>query len=110
MLQLSLYLCSLFALLAGSVAFEVSSLVPGQLSRLEHAGRVLGQDVRPDCGRAFQPCCSSGEVCTDPGLSCIARQPQARCEPCGSPFAQPCPISPYCEAIGLIPTTRTITQ
>eukprot|EP00892_Ulva_mutabilis_P007633 jgi/Ulvmu1/5241/UM022_0034.1 len=101
----------IFCSLLSWATFEASALesrnIPvALLSRLERAGRRLGQSATPDCGRAFQPCCTSGNVCTDPDLSCIAREPQPRCEPCGAPFAQPCPTSPYCEERGLIPTTR----
>lgn len=90
-------------------ALDAERLTPVYLSRLEHPSRSLGQVAVPDCGKAFQPCCASGDVCEDPGLSCIAREPLPRCEPCGTPFAQPCPRSPYCELDGLIPTTSTMS-
>ena len=60
----------------------------------------------PDCGSAYQPCCAWGESCSDAALSCIAREGGATCEPCGTPFSQPCPQTPYCSATELIPTTR----
>lgn len=111
-IQGSLCFSFLFLVWAPSSGFalEAASHFSAHLTRLERPGRSLGQTVVPDCGRAFQPCCSVGDVCTDPGLSCIGREPQPRCEPCGAPFAQPCPISPYCEAGGLIPTTRAISE
>jgi hypothetical protein len=60
-----------------------------------------------DCGLAYQPCCSWGESCQN-SLACIEREGGPRCEPCGTPFSQPCPQSPYCETLELIPTTRAI--
>jgi hypothetical protein len=70
-----------------------------------HSMRHLVQTVTPDCGLAYQPCCPGAESCMEDSLSCIARDPSARCEPCGTPFAQPCPQYPFCEATELIPTT-----
>ena len=70
--------------------------------------RQLQQNVTADCGLGFQPCCPGEQSCLDAEFTCIAREPVARCEPCGTPFAQPCPQSPYCEASELIPTTSTI--
>jgi hypothetical protein len=72
--------------------------------------RQLQQNVTPDCGLAFQPCCPGEESCLDEEFSCIAREPIARCEPCGTPFSQPCPQAPYCEASELIPTTSTASM
>lgn len=74
---------------------------------LQEEVRQLQQNVTPDCGLAFQPCCSGEQACLDEEFTCIAREPVARCEPCGTPFSQPCPQSPYCEASELIPTTST---
>jgi hypothetical protein len=70
--------------------------------------RQMQQTVTPDCGLAFQPCCPGEESCLNEEFSCIAREPIARCEPCGTPFAQPCPQAPYCEATELIPTTSAL--
>lgn len=70
--------------------------------------RQLQQNVTADCGLGFQPCCPGDQSCLDAEFTCIAREPVARCEPCGTPFAQPCPQSPYCEATELIPTTSTV--
>lgn len=61
-----------------------------------------------DCGGAYQPCCNSLDLC-GPQLSCVDRSANGvLCEPCGAPFSIPCPVQPFCDAAGLIPTYSTI--
>lgn len=84
-------------------AFVVSGLGQADVRQLQEA-------VTPDCGLGFQPCCAGEQSCLEDQFTCIAREPVARCEPCGTPFAQPCPQSPYCEATELIPTTSACKQ
>lgn len=85
-------------LLSGVSAKGLSGLPRGLLQR-----NVV------DCGMAYQPCCQSGDTCAEVGLTCLARQGGTRCEPCGTPFSQPCPDTPYCGEEALIPTTRAQT-
>ena len=88
--------CSAIAACAGATLIRAASSLP----------RSLLASGSPDCGLAFQPCCAWGDSCSDPSLTCIAREGGPLCEPCGTPFSQPCPTAPYCEVDGLIPTTR----
>lgn len=103
----AVWLCStaLSMLLSTHAQFTTSENMLGFMGASMHSSRHLQQNVTPDCGLAFQPCCPGESSCMDDTLSCIARAPAARCEPCGTPFAQPCPQSPFCEAEELIPTT-----
>lgn len=66
------------------------------------------QNIVPDCGRAFQPCCTGAESCVE-GFSCIDRGAAGIiCEPCGDPFSQPCPMAPYCSSSQLVPTASAM--
>eukprot|EP00892_Ulva_mutabilis_P006713 jgi/Ulvmu1/4413/UM002_0138.1 len=68
-------------------------------------GRVVSSLL--DCGGAYQPCCNRHKTCA-PSLSCVDRPVHGPvCEPCGAPFAIPCPAQPFCEAAGLIPVSST---
>lgn len=61
-----------------------------------------------DCGSAFQPCCLTGPACFLDDLVCVSHVDATMCEPCGAPFAQPCPAAPYCSDARLIPTERRV--
>jgi hypothetical protein len=90
-----------------SAGLHYSSAFPDDIALRKLLGTRRGLRAgSPDCGGAYQPCCAWGESCSQDGLNCVARDPEPICEPCGTPFAQPCPTDPYCEEEGLIPTTR----